>query len=52
MDLKFMESVWWVFKELYCKGAGLRGVQGDALLHEAGDAFVEFRGEFKLPGGR
>ena len=49
MDKSFMESVWWVFGELYEKGLVYEGLQGDAVFGEAGNAALEFRGEPQLP---
>ena len=42
MDLTFMETVWWVFKQLYEKGLVYEGYQGDALFREAGNASFQF----------
>ena len=48
MDVDFMESVWWVFRQLWDKGLDLPGLQGAPLLVRRRHAAVQLRGE---PGG-
>ncbi len=40
MDLNYMESVWWVFKELWKKRFDLRGLSQYAYLYTLRDNFV------------
>ena len=45
LDPEFMETVWWVFKQLWDKGPGLQGLQGPPLLVGGGHPALQFRGQ-------
>ncbi|MFX3657858.1 MAG: class I tRNA ligase family protein [bacterium] len=50
MDPEYMESVWWVVKQLWDKGLGLSGRAHHAVVDGARHAAVELRSEHELHG--
>ena len=50
MDPAFMESIWWVFSQIWKKGPYLSRVSRATLLSALRDPFVKFRGDRRIQG--